>query len=358
MTIIFDHVTLGQRVLFGTGRARDHAVAAADGLGARRVLLIGGAFTMALSDEIAGRVPVVARIHDIEQHVPVANGRAAAEIALEVGADAVISIGGGSSTGLAKFVARESGLPIVAVPTTFAGSEATNVWGHVDGDRKVTGMDDRVLPKVIVYDADLLKGLPGSLATASGLNALAHAVDSFWAPQADPINAALGSESIRALVPGLLALAADPGDAEARERTLYGAYLAAVAFASAGSGMHHKICHALGGAFGLSHAEMHAVVLPYVVAFNQTAAPNAAARILQVLGHHFTGSPAETLYELRKAVGVVNSLSDLGLQETDVPKAASIAYGSIPTSNPRPVTMTDLEQIIHAAWAGDHIGGI
>lgn len=355
MPITFDHVTLGQRVLFGTGRAADHAVAAVDGLGAKRVLLIADAFLAGLSDEVAGRVPVVARIHDIVQHVPVPNGRAAVALARETGADAVVSIGGGSSTGLAKFVARETGLPVVAVPTTFAGSEATNIWGHVDGERKLTGVDDRVLPKVIVYDADLLKGLPGSLATASGLNAVAHAVDSFWAPRADPVNTALGAESIRALVPALLALAADPDDLGAREQALYGAYLAAVAFASAGSGMHHKICHALGGAYGLPHAEMHAVVLPYVVAFNQDAAPEAAARIRQVLGEHFDGSAAGTLYQLRKGVGVVDSLAELGLEESDIAEGAAIAFDAIPGSNPRPVSVADVERIIRAAWAGDDL---
>lgn len=355
MSIEFDHSTLGQRVLFGTGRAAEHATTAVGDLGARRVLLIADAFAMDLSDEIARSAPVVARIHEIEQHVPVANGRAAVESAEQNDIDAIVSIGGGSSTGLAKFVARETGLPIVAVPTTFAGSEATNVWGQVDGERKTTGVDDRVLPKVIVYDAALLSGLPANLATASGLNAVAHAVDGFWAPRADPINTALGSESIRALFPGLLALVADPDDIEAREQTLYGAYLAAVAFASAGSGMHHKICHTLGGAYGLSHAEMHAVVLPYVVAFNEAAAPEAAARVKQALGERATGSAARGLYELRKAVGVVDSLAELGMSESDVPEAARLAIGAIPSSNPRPVEVADLERVIHAAWAGDPV---
>ncbi len=353
----FNHITLGHRVLFGTGQAADHAVAAVKELGAQRVLLIADAFAVNLSEEIAGRAPVVARILDIEQHVPVPRGRAAVALAERTCADAVVSIGGGSSTGLAKFVARETSLPIVAVPTTFAGSEATNVWGQVEGDRKTTGVDDRVLPKVIVYDASLLRGLPGHLATASGLNAVAHAVDGFWAPGADPINAALGTESIRALVPGLLALAADPDDIGAREQTLYGAYLAAVSFASAGSGMHHKICHTLGGAYGLSHAEMHAVVLPYVVAFNQDAAPIAGARVRQALGDRFEGSAARGLYGMREAVGVVSSLAELGLKESAVPEAARVAFEAIPKSNPRPFTITDIEQIIRAAWAGDVIEG-
>ncbi len=354
MSIAFDHTTLGQRVLFGTGRARENAVAAIEGLGARRVLLIADEFAMELSDAIASSAPVVERIHEIVQHVPVENGRAAVALAEGAHIDAVLTIGGGSSTGLAKVVARDTGLPIVAIPTTFAGSEATNVWGQTEGARKTTGVDDRVLPKVIVYDAALSASLPGHLATASGLNAVAHAVDGFWAPRADPINAALGTEGIRALIPGLRALHADPDDLDARERTLYGAYLAAVAFASAGSGIHHKICHVLGGAYNLSHAEMHAIVLAYVTAFNAPAAPDAAARVSSALG----GAPAAAgLYELRAELGIAGSLAELGLEEEDIPEAARLATAAIPASNPRPFDERDIEGIIRAAWAGDPVEG-
>jgi len=349
MPIRFDHMTLGQRVLFGAGQAVEHTISAVEGLGARRVLLIAGGSASAVAAAIEARVPVAGRIHDIVQHVPVEAGRAAVELAGSVSADAVIAIGGGSAIGLAKLVARETGLPIVAVPTTFAGSEATNVWGQVEGERKTTGVDDRVLPRVIVYDAMLSVSLPASLAMASGLNAVAHAVDGFWAPRADPINAALGAEGIRVLIPGLRALAAGPDDLAAREQTLYGAYLAAVAFASAGSGLHHKICHVLGGAYGLSHAELHAIVLPYVVAFNAPAAPAAATRISAALGG---GDPAAGLHALRRELGVVGSLAELGLAEADIPVAAGLALAAVPASNPRPVTLEDVEGIIRAAWAG------
>ena len=238
------------------------------------------------------------------------------------------------------------------MPTTFAGSEATNVWGQTEGHRKVTGVDDRVLPRAIVYDASLSSSLPGHLAAASGMNALAHAVDGFWAPRADPINRALGTEAVRALVPGLRGLAEDPADLSAREQTLYGAYLAAVAFASAGSGMHHKICHVLGGAYNLSHAEMHAIVLPYVTAFNAPAAPDAAARVSDALG----GAPAGLgLYRLRQTLGIPSSLAELGLEEADIPEAARLCAAAIPDSNPRPVSERDVETLIRAAWAGEEI---
>ncbi|MER2133327.1 MAG: maleylacetate reductase [Arthrobacter sp.] len=352
MVITFDHTTLGQRVLFGTGAAVENTVAAIEGLGATRVLLIADAFAAEVSDAIAARVPVVERIHDIVQHVPIENGRAAVSLAERTGADAILSIGGGSSTGLAKVVARDTGLPIVAIPTTFAGSEATNVWGQTEAERKTTGVNDRVLPKVIVYDAALSVSLPGGLAKASGLNAVAHAVDGFWAPRADPINAALGTEGIRALFPGLRALHENPDDIPAREQTLYGAYLAAVAFASAGSGMHHKICHVLGGAYGLSHAEMHAIVLAHVTAFNAPAAPEAAERVSSALGG---GDAASGLYKLRESLEIVGSLAELGLKEKDIPEAARLAAAAIPASNPRPFQVSDVEGIIRAAWAGEPV---
>ena len=168
-------------------------------------------------------------------------------MAKESEVDSIVCVGGGSTTGLAKAVALTTGLPIVAVPTTYAGSEATRVWGLTKAAVKTTGVDSRVLPRAIVYDASLTVSLPADLSVASGLNAMAHCVDSMWAPGSDPIDRALAEEGIRALAAGLPAVVADPRDLQGRERTLYGAYLAAVAFSSAGSGLHHKICHVLGG---------------------------------------------------------------------------------------------------------------
>lgn len=353
MGISFDHTTLGQRVLFGSGAALDNTISAIEGLGAKRVLLIADAFAQELSDRIAALAPVTERIHDIVQHVPAEDARAAVSVAVESGIDAVVTIGGGSSTGLAKIVARDTGLPIIAVPTTFAGSEATNVWGITEAGRKTTGADDKVLPRVVVYDALLMASMPGALAVSSGLNAVAHAVDGFWAPRADPINRALGTEGLRALFPGLRSLHANPESLEAREQTLYGAYLAAVAFASAGSGMHHKICHALGGTYNLPHAETHSVVIGYVAAFNAPAAPDASRRVTEALENGET--PGAGLYGFRRAIGAPLSLSDLGFDESDIPEAARIILPSIPASNPRPVTEADLQALLRAAWSGDPI---
>jgi len=351
--ISFDHVTLGQRVLFGAGAAADNTALAVSSLGAQRILLISDAFAVEIADAISALVNVVDRIDEVVQHVPVANARAAVARAKASRADAVVAIGGGSATGLAKIVARDTGLPIVAVPTTFAGSEATNVWGLTEADRKTTGIDDGVLPKFIVYDASLMAALPARLAITSGLNAVAHAIDGFWAPRADPINAALASEGLRILVPGLRSVHADAHDLTAREQCLYGAYLAAVAFASAGSGMHHKICHALGGTFGLPHAETHAVVIGYVTEYNAPFAPHAARRLQDVLGS--AASPAAAVASLGRELGAPRSLRDIGFQQRAIPEAAGIILPSIPATNPRPVTQESLESLLHAAWAGEPV---
>ncbi|MGW0707927.1 maleylacetate reductase [Streptomyces sp. NPDC002643] len=353
MTITFDHTTQGQRVLFGTGAAVANTVEAVEGLGAKRVLLIADVFASELSDAIAERIPVVERVHEIVQHVPVENAARTVTLARAQEADAVITIGGGSSIGLAKIVARDAGLPIVAVPTTFAGSEATNVWGLTEAGRKTTAVDDRVLPKVVVYDASLMASLPGQLAVSSGLNAVAHAVDGFWAPRKNPINQAMGTEGLRALFPGLRALHTNPDDIGAREQTLYGAYLAAVAFASAGSGMHHKICHALGGTYNMPHAETHSVVIGYVTAFNAPYAADAAARVAAAVGDGRTA--AAGIYALRQQVEAPMSLKELGFQEEAISEAAGIILPAIPPSNPRPVTQAALEALLRAAWAGDPI---
>ncbi|WP_439658346.1 maleylacetate reductase [Lentzea sp. HUAS TT2] len=336
----WEHITLGQRVLFGAGKAAEHVAAEVERLGAQRVLVIGSEFP-----EVTSGVGVVARLTDVRQHVPVADADRARAMAAESRADLVVSVGGGSTTGLAKAVALTSGVPIVAVPTTYAGSEATNVWGLTEAVRKTTGTDDRVLPVTVVYDAALTLSLPLDLTVASGCNALAHCVDSMWAPRTDPIDQALAAEGIRAVSRGLRLVCSNPGDLDGREMMLYGAYLAAVAFSSAGSGLHHKICHVLGGAYGLPHAATHTAVLPYVLAFNAPAAPEAASRVAAALGGELV-----LLYD---EVGASHALRDTGLAEESLAEAARLVLPAVPPSNPRPVSEGDLLTLLTAAWRGD-----
>lgn len=345
----FDHETLAQRVLFGSGEARRLLAGEVERLGASSAMVIAAASESGLAAEVTAGLPVARRHADVAMHVPVETAERARAAAAEAGADLLVSVGGGSTTGLAKAVALTSGLPIVAVPTTYAGSEATAVWGLTRDGRKTTGTDPRVLPRSVVYDATLTLSLPADLSVASGLNALAHCVDSMWAPRSDPIDRALAAEGIAALAAGLPAIVRDPGGLAGRERTLYAAYLAAVAFSSAGSGLHHKICHVLGGAFDLPHAQTHAVVLPHVLALNAAAAPEHERRIAAAFG---APSAVEGLARLRAAVDAPRALRDYGLAERDLAGVVDDILAAAPPDNPAPVTPGVIATLLHAAWEG------
>ena len=345
----FVHDNLPQRVSFGSGEAAAHLATEIANLQATRVMVIASTREMDIADGITTDLPVVLKHDDVVMHVPVEVASRAQEAAAKNNVDAIVSVGGGSATGLAKAVAMTTGLPIVAVPTTYAGSEATAVWGLTEGAKKTTGTDPRVLPRVIVYDATLTLSLPVPMSVASGLNALAHCVDAMWAPRADPINAAFAAEGIRALASGLPRVVADPFDIGGREQALYAAYLSAVAFASAGSALHHKICHVLGGAYNLPHAQTHAIVLPYVLAFNGPAAPEAEHRIGAAFG---TNRAIDGLEDLRREIGAPHALRDYGLAEDQIPAAAEAILPAVPESNPRPVTVADLDRLLRAAWSG------
>ncbi|MEV0700317.1 maleylacetate reductase [Saccharopolyspora sp. NPDC050389] len=345
----FEHENLPQRVCFGSGKAAAMLAGEVARLGTSRVMVIASPAEAALSEKITGDLPVVHRHDEVAMHVPVAAAERARAAAARHEADVVVSIGGGSATGLAKAIALTSGLPIVAVPTTYAGSEATTVWGLTEGSRKTTGVDARVLPRAVIYDAELTLSLPVPMSVASGLNALAHCVDAMWGPRADPIDRALAQEGIRALHTGLPQVVSDPAGLPGREHALYAAYLSALAFSSAGSGLHHKICHVLGGAYDLPHAQTHAIVLPYVLAFNAPSAPEAERRIATALD---APSAIAGLQELRGRLQAPKALRDHGFGESDIDDAVNAILPVVPPNNPRPVTADDLRRVLHAAWQG------
>ncbi|KUN29834.1 Maleylacetate reductase [Streptomyces antibioticus] len=345
----FTHETLPQRVVFAPGEATTAVAAEVAALKATKAMLIASPAEAALADRVAADLPVAVRHDEVVMHVPVDVAERARKAAAEGAVDALVCVGGGSTTGLAKAVALTTGLPIVAVPTTYAGSEATNVWGLTEGEVKSTGVDPRVLPRSIVYDASLMLTLPVEMSVASGLNALAHCVDSMWAPRADPIDRALAGEGIRGLAQGLPAVAADPAGLEGRQQTLYGAYLAAVAFASAGSGLHHKICHVLGGMFNLPHAQTHAVVLPHVLAFNAPAVPETERRIAEAFG---SPTAVAGLAALREALHAPRALRDYGMPEDGIARAVAPVLAAVPADNPTAVTEENLTALLRAAWEG------
>ena len=339
-----------QRVRFATGQAPAAVADEVERAGFRRIMLIAGEPESAIASHVSAGVPVVARTDEVVMHVPVDVATRARAIAADHAVDALLCVGGGSATGLAKAVALTSGTPIIAVPTTYAGSEATAVWGLTDTDGKRTGIDGRVVPRVVVYDAELTLTLPAELSAASGLNALAHCVDSLWAPQANPINRALALEGARQLADGLPRVVAEPHDVSGREQVLGGAYLAALSFSSAGSGLHHKICHVLGGQLDLPHAATHAVVLPHVLRFNAPCVPDIDRALVNAWG----GSDAVAgLMALTETLGAPRSLMDLGMRREDVERVAvSVVEVAEQLDNPRPVTKSAMLSLLVAAWNG------
>ncbi|WP_440712223.1 iron-containing alcohol dehydrogenase [Gordonia sp. FQ] len=346
----FTHRSLEQTVHFATGAAAESARRAVADLGGQRVFVIASARAAAQAAAVIDAVPAAAHFDEVAMHVPVELAERARLAAAAAGADLLLSIGGGSATGLAKAIALESGLPIVAIPTTYSGSEATPMWGLTDADGKRTGVDDRVLPRSVVYDAAYTASMPVPAAVTSGLNALAHCIDSLWAPNADPINAAFAAEGIRALGVGLRGLAAVPGTVSGAEQILYATYLSGVAFASAGSGLHHKIAHVLGGAYNLPHAPLHSALLPFVTAFNAPAAPAAAARLAAGLGADDGLTGLVALYD---AVGAPRSLTEIGFDAARIGEAVAAILPIAPPSNPRPVTAENLTALLTAATRGD-----
>ncbi|MFI9605037.1 maleylacetate reductase [Streptomyces sp. NPDC052043] len=346
----FLHETLPQRIRFASAEAAASLASEIQVLGSERVMVIASESGGRLAQRITADIPVALQHHEAVTHVPVAVAERARAAATTCRADVLVSIGGGSATGLAKAVALTTGLPIVAVPTTYAGSEVTDVWGMTEGTTKTTGRDPRVLPKAVVYDASLTQSLPIATSIASGLNAVAHCVDSLWAPRADPVNAALATEGIRALRVGLPQLISSPTAIEGRERTLFGAYLAAAAFASAGSGLHHKICHVLGGMFDLPHAQTHAAVLPHVLAFNAAHAPEAERRLAAAFDAPDAISGLRALHERLHAP---TALRDYGMPESGiVPAARAVVAAALTLANPAPVSTDAISHLLRRAREG------
>jgi alcohol dehydrogenase class IV len=347
----FTYESLPSRVVFGAGR-RAEIGAEVDRLGGARVFLIADGMATAVAEELAALLGtrVGARWSEVVQHVPVDLADRARAAVAEVGADTVVCVGGGSSTGLAKAIALTTGLPIVAVPTTYAGSEQTTIYGLTGGRHKQTGRNPAVLPKAVIYDPELTLALPPGVTGPSACNALAHSVEALWVKEANPVTTALALEGVRAIAGSLPQVMAAPDDLAARSQLLYGAYLSGIALATTSAGLHHKITHVLGGTFNLVHADAHSVVLPHAVAFNAAVLPVEMARLSEALGDP-ASAPAGALWDLAKRSGVPTSLADLGLARDQLPEAAARAAAEV-TDNPRPVDERDLLGILERAFDG------
>jgi alcohol dehydrogenase class IV len=351
----FVYDALPGRVVFGVGSI-DRVEGEVTRLGMGRVMVITDAEAKAIAETIIeGLGPRLASvITEVRQHVPEELAAAARAQAAASGADGIVTVGGGSATGLGKAVAVgvEAGLPILAVPTTYAGSEMTPIYG-ITGRHKQTGRDLRALPRTVVYDPALTVGLPPEVTGPSGLNAVAHCVEALYGPGANPITSLMAEEGIRVLGRSLPTAVDRPDDLDGRAGALFGAYLAGAALAVAGTALHHKLCHVLGGTYTLVHGELNAVILPHAVAYNAVAAPDEMARVAAALG-----GPAEPqaaaglLFDLAVAIGAPTSLEAIGMPESGLGEAAARAADEIGDGNPRPVDAAGLRALLDAAFEG------
>ncbi|GHF35917.1 maleylacetate reductase [Amycolatopsis bartoniae] len=350
----FTYEALPMRVVFGPGRLADLHAEVSE-LGLHRLLVLTTPNQRALADRVAGLLGDRAAgvFAGARMHVPAEVAAAGQSHAREVDADGCVAIGGGSTIGLGKAIALETGLPVVAVPTTYSGSEMTPVWGITEAGRKRTGRDPAVLPRSVLYDPDLTTSLPAVLSGTSGINALAHAVESLYAPDTSPVIGLFAEEGIRCLAAALPAITADPSDRDARSEALRGAWLCGACLGATTMSLHHKLCHVLGGTFDLPHAPTHAVVLPHVAAFNLPAAPAAHAALSRALE---TAHPARALADLATAVGAPRSLAELGLREADLPEVIEQVLAQ-PYANPRTPAHDDLDALLTAAHSGVPVRG-
>jgi alcohol dehydrogenase class IV len=340
---------LPARVVFGAGALAKLPEELAR-LGATRALVLSTPEQKESAQSVKSALgPRAAGLYDkAAMHVPTEIAEEARRIARELGADCCVTVGGGSTTGLGKAIALTSTLPILAVPTTYAGSEMTPIYGITEGGAKKTGRDVRVLPRAVIYDPNLTLSLPPRLSAASGMNAIAHAVEALYSHEGNPIISLMAEEGIRAMAAALPKILQQPKDLNARGDALYGAWLCGIALGSAGMALHHKLCHVLGGSFNLPHAETHSIVLPHAVRYNQAAAPDAMARIEKAIQ---AKDAAAGIFDLEKKLGLPLRLADIGMKEADLERAARIATEA-PYPNPRKVEYAPVLELLRNAYEG------
>ncbi|MCG7202479.1 maleylacetate reductase and hydroxyquinol 1,2-dioxygenase domain-containing protein [Streptomyces arenae] len=345
----FEYTSRPSRVVFGSGtvrRVRDEA----ERLGCSRVLLLSSPALPEASARVRRTLGdlLVAEFDGAAMHTPVEVTERALDVLTQAAADGIVAVGGGSTTGLSKALALRTDLPQVVLPTTYAGSEVTPVLGETRDGRKVTRSSAAILPETVVYDVDFTLTLPLPMTVTSGVNALAHAVEALYSSDANPVTDQQALDAISRIARALPLLTADPADPEARADLLHAAWLAGTCLATVGMGLHHKLCHTLGGSFDLPHAETHTVVLPHAMAYNAPAVPGVMRRIADALG---VPDAPSGVYDLVASLGGPTSLRELGLPESSLAHAAELAV-STPYPNPRELTAEGMAELLTGAWYG------
>jgi len=351
MVTPFTYVATASRVVFGQGRLEELG-SELGRLGIRRALVLCTPEQVGLARGVSERLGGLAcgTYGRATMHTPVSVTEDATAHAKALDADGLVAIGGGSTIGLGKALALRTGLPLVAVPTTYAGSEMTSILGETEGARKTTQRSEKVRPQTVIYDVELTLSLPATLSATSGINALAHGVEALYAQDRNPIVSLMAEEGIAALGRSLPRIVSNPsGDMAARSDALYGAWLCGTCLGAVAMGLHHKICHVLGGTFNMPHAPTHAVMLPHVAAYNAAAAGTAMGRIGRALG---APDAVEGLFALNQRLDAPLALRDLGMSEPGIPEAVDLVLRD-QYANPRLLERGPIEAMLRRAWAGE-----
>lgn len=381
----FTYTSFAQQIIFGPG-ALDRLKEATETFGWRRLLICVPASmrrqgVLDRVEKILGK-RLVAVFEGVQPHVPEDQVKQALNLALKNGVEAVIGLGGGSAIGLAKAITMEVEavrldvgpslspidqplVPNIAIPTTYAGSEMTPVYGvtrrRPDGtSQKVTVKDVRVTPKLTIYDPALTLGLPPEMTATTGINALAHCVEAVYAIDRHPLSTAAALRGIKHITQALPHCYRNGADLAARREMFLGAHLAAVSLATVSMGLHHGLCHVLGGSAGVPHGLAHSIMLPHAMRFNLAVVAPQLAEVAEAmdlsranLSDEAAGeAAAQAIYNLIGQLGIPQRLREVGVAEADLPRLAELALQSKAVqSNPKPVTDAhQAESVYRAAW--------
>lgn len=325
---------------------------------------------------------LVAVYEHVQPHVPDFQVAEASELAFEREVDAVIGLGGGSPIGMAKAVSwaleekrlhrppranspiEQPLIPVIAIPTTYAGSEMTPTYGitHYENgnSRKITVTDAKVTPKLTIYDPVLTLDLSPEMTASTGINALAHCVEAVYSIARNPVSSAVALRGIRSIFSALPRCYSEGHDLDARTEMFVGSFLAGTALAHVSMALHHGLCHVLGGSAGVPHGIANSVILPHAMRFNLNATAPQLAEVAEAMGVSRSGRSDEEvaeegiqrIYKLIGSMQLPQHLRDLGVSESALPHLAELALHSRAVqSNPKPITNAkQVEEVLRAAW--------
>ncbi len=345
---------LTTRVVFGSGTMAS-AGEEVRRLGHAKALVLATPHQKADAEQLAARLGDLSAglFAGAVMHTPVEVTDEAVAAYRASGATAVVSLGGGSTTGLGKAIALRTGADQVVIPTTYAGSEMTDILGETANGEKTTRRSPDIRPETVIYDVDLTLSLPVGLTVTSAMNAIAHAMEAFYAPDRNPVIVLMCKDAMAAFRDGIPRLIKDPTDHEARAKALYAAWCCSTALGYVQMALHHKLAHVFGGSFDTPHAETHAILLPYTTAFNEVAVGPLLAPIAEAFGG---GSAGGGLWDFANSVGAPLSLKEIGIKESDLDRAAAIALRNA-YANPRPIDPGSIRELLQAAWDGRRPAG-